>query len=279
MKKKLIFLLIGILLISLVAVGCGSGDTGQEEQGEQQEQQEDLSLEEIKEKGKFVLGLDDSFPPMGFRDEKGEIVGFDIDLAREVAERMGVEVELKPIDWSANILSLNNKDIDVIWNGLTITEQRQKEIEFSDPYLANRQIIVTQAGSDITTKADLAGKIVGVQLGSSAEEALNADTETAETLKEIMKYGNYTEALLDLKAGRVDAVVMDEVVGKYYISKKPGEYAIAEEDFGYEEYGIGFRKGDIAFRDEVNRILDEIIADGTAAEISKKWFGEDIVLK
>ncbi|HHY91582.1 MAG TPA: amino acid ABC transporter substrate-binding protein [Clostridiales bacterium] len=279
MKKKLIFLLIGILLISLVAVGCGSGDTGQEEQGEQQEQQEDLSLEEIKEKGKFVLGLDDSFPPMGFRDEKGEIVGFDIDLAREVAERMGVEVELKPIDWSANILSLNNKDIDVIWNGLTITESRKKEIEFSKPYLANRQIIITQAGSDIKTKADLAGKIVGVQLGSSAEEALNADTETAETLKEIMKYGNYTEALLDLKAGRVDAVVMDEVVGKYYISKKPGEYAIAEEDFGYEEYGIGFRKGDIAFRDEVNRILDEIIADGTAAEISKKWFGEDIVLK
>ena len=161
---------------------------------------------------------------------------------------MGVEVELKPIDWSANILSLNNKDIDVIWNGLTITESRKKEIEFSKPYLANRQIIITQAGSDIKTKADLAGKIVGVQLGSSAEEALNADTETAETLKEIMKYGNYTEALLDLKAGRVDAVVMDEVVGKYYISKKPGEYAIAEEDFGYEEYGIGFRKGDIAFR-------------------------------
>ena len=275
MKKRIAFLLIGMLLVSLIAVGCGSEPVDQD----QDEEEQDLSLEEIKEKGVFVLGLDDSFPPMGFRDDKGEIAGFDIDLAREVAKRLDVEVELKPIDWDGNILSLNNKDIDVIWNGLTITESRQKEIEFSDPYLENRQIIVIQAGSDIATKQDLADKAVGVQLGSSGEEALNAETDVVDTLKDIVKYSNYTEALLDLTAGRVEAVVIDEVVGKYYISKRPDEYAVAEDDFGDEEYGIGFRKGEFAFRDEVNRILDEIVADGTAAKISEKWFGEDIVTK
>jgi polar amino acid transport system substrate-binding protein len=271
MKRKIIFLLIGILIIGLIATGCGSNQT---ETGN-----EDQSLEEIKEKENFILGLDDSFPPMGFRDEKGDIVGFDIDLAQEVAKRLGVKLEVKPIDWDGKVLSLNNKDIDVIWNGLTITEERKQEIEFSDPYLENRQIIIVREDSDIDTKADLAGTAVGVQLGSSGEDALNADEETVKTLKDVTKYSNYTEALLDLKAGRVEAVVIDEVVGRYYIAKRPGEYKVAKDDFGDEEYGIGFRKGDIAFKDAVNKALNEMKEDGTTAKISEKWFGEDIVTK
>ncbi|MCT4621644.1 MAG: amino acid ABC transporter substrate-binding protein [Marinisporobacter sp.] len=281
MKKKMMLLLIGLLMMSMMLAGCGAKETAKADESEQTKvsEEKDSSLEEIKEKGEFVLGLDDSFPPMGFRDEKGDVVGFDIDLAKEVAKRMGVELKIQPIDWDGKVLSLNNKDIDVIWNGLTITEERKKQIGFSKVYIENRQVIVTGADSDIETKKDLATKMVAVQLGSSGEDALNADTETVSAVKEVVKFSNYTEALLDLKAGRVDAVVIDEIVGRYYLSKRPGEYKVAKEDFGREGYGIGFRKDDAAFIDEVDQILDEMKKDGTTAEISKKWFGEDIVAK
>ncbi|WP_132245343.1 amino acid ABC transporter substrate-binding protein [Marinisporobacter balticus] len=282
MKKKMKILFIGMMMITMLLSGCGAKETAIEEDQSLQEIKEtategDQSLQEIKEKGKLVLGLDDSFPPMGFRDEKGEIVGFDIDLAKEVAKRMGVELELKPVEWDGVILSLKNKDIDVIWNGLSITEDRKKEIGFSKVYLENKQVIIVNANSELETKKDLAGEIIAVQLGSSGEAALNADIETVNGAKEVRKFSNYTEALLDLKAERVDAVVIDEVVGRYYISKKPGAYKVAKEDFGKEGYGVGVRKEEVAFIEEVDKILDEMKKDGTATEISEKWFGVAIV--
>jgi len=284
MKKIVLLLTTVILSASMLFTGCSSNEkkpeapAGQNSQATSEAPKES-SLNGIKEKGKFIVGLDDSFPPMGFRDEKGEIVGFDIDLAKEAAKRLGVEVEFKPVDWDGVILSLKNKDIDVIWNGLTITEKRKEQIDFSKVYLENKQIIVVKNGSSIKTKADLKDKVVGLQQGSSSEEALNADAETAKSLKEVKKYQNNTEALLDLKNGGNDAVVVDEVVGRYYISKKPGEYAVLEEDFGRESYGVGIRKEDKEFREALDKVLDEMKADGTADEISKKWFGESIVKK
>jgi len=237
------------------------------------------SLAEIQEKGKMVVGLDDSFPPMGFRDENGEIVGFDIDLAKEAAKRMGVEVEFKAVDWDGVILSLKNGMIDAIWNGLTITPEREESIDFSQPYLENSQSIVVQADSDIETKADLAGKVVGIQLGSSAVSAVESEPKVLDTFKELRKFSNNTEALMDLQTGRVQAVVLDVIVGRYYISQRPGQFKVLEEDFGGEKYGVGIRDGADSFRKALNAALDEMIADGTAAEISEKWFGEDIVLK
>ncbi len=267
MKKKLGLVLAGVMIIAGIFAGCGNNQAAEG----------DNSLKYIQDKGTIVLGLDDSFPPMGFRDESGEIVGFDIDLAKEVAGKLGVKLELQPIDWDAKVLSLNNKDIDLIWNGLTITDERKEKVEFTDPYLANSQIIIVDVDSDIDTKSDLKDKIIGVQLSSSGQDAVTADEDTTASLKELRKYATYPEALLDLKAGRTDAVVIDEVVGRYYISKKPGEYKVATEDFGAEEYGIGFRKGEVELVEEVNKILKEMKEDGTSAEISEKWFGEDIV--
>lgn len=192
---------------------------------------------------------------------------------------MGVKVELKPVQWDGVLLSLNNKDIDVIWNGLTITDKRKQQIAFSKVYLQNKQIIVTNNDSNIKTKKDLAGKKVGLQLGSSSETALNADSATAKSIKEIKKYSNNTEALMDLKTGRIDAVVVDEVVGRYYISKKPGQYKVADEDFGKEDYGVGIRKSDVTFKNELDKTLDAMKADGTADKISQKWFGKNIIAK
>ncbi|GAB2898526.1 amino acid ABC transporter substrate-binding protein [Uliginosibacterium flavum] len=226
---------------------------------------------------KIIIGLDDNFPPMGFRDEKNELVGFDIDLAKEAAKRIGAEVEFKPIDWNAKEAELNGKRVDALWNGLTITEERKANIAFTTPYLENRQIIIVTAKSAIKTKADLAGKVVGIQDGSSAVEAVAKDAATAKSLKELKKFGDNVTALMDLTTGRLDALVVDEVTGRYYTTKKPGEYVVLTENFGTEDYGVGVRKDDTALLAKLQTALDEMKKDGSAAKIATQWFGSNIV--
>lgn len=225
---------------------------------------------------RIVVGLDDHFPPMGFRDEKNELVGFDIDLAREAAKRLGMEVEFKPIDWSAKEAELNGKRIDVLWNGLTITEERRANIGFTAPYLENHQIVIVAANSPIKTKAELAGKIVGVQEGSSAVDAVKKDP-AGKTLKELKQFGDNVTALMDLSAGRLDAIVVDEVVGRYYAAKKPADYVVLADNFGTEEYGVGVRKDDTELLGKLDKAMADMKADGAAAKISEQWFGKNIV--
>jgi polar amino acid transport system substrate-binding protein len=227
---------------------------------------------------KIVIGLDDNFPPMGFRNEKNELVGFDIDLAKEAAKRIGAEVEFKPIDWNAKEAELNGKRVDALWNGLTITEERKANIAFTTPYLENRQVIVVSAKSAIRTKGDLAGKTVGVQDGSSAVEAIGKDVAVSTSLKSLKKFGDNVTALMDLSAGRLDAMVVDEIVGRYYTAKKPGEYLILTDNFGTETYGVGTRKDDKPLLDKIQKALDDMKRDGTAAKISIQWFGYNIVI-
>lgn len=275
LRRRLSFILLFSLFMVLVFAVCGCSS----DEPAQSETETDTSWQDIKEKGYFVVGLDDAFPPMGFREEgTNEIVGFDIDLAKEAAKRMGVEVKFQPVIWDTIIEELNSGNVDVIWNGLTITEERQQKIAFTEPYLENRQIIVVQKDSAINSKKDLAGKNVGRQAGSSAKIAMEKDPETLNSIGEIFEYGSNDEALLDLSTGRLDAVVVDEIVGRYYITKKPDVYRVLDEHFGEELYGVGLRKGDKSFLDELQKTLDEMKADGTAAEISKKWFGEDLVI-
>ena len=181
----------------------------------------DDSLQYILDKGELVLGLDDSFPPMGFSDSKtGEIVGFDIDLAEEVCKRLGVKLKKQPISWDAKEIELSSKNIDVIWNGMSVTDERIENMYLSKPYIANAQVIIVAEDSPIKTKADLAGKKVGLQKGSSALEAVEADTETYNAIMnggEIVQFDENLTAYLDLKAGRIDAFVVDKVVGEYII--------------------------------------------------------------
>lgn len=252
--KKLIAIMMVVLLAGMLVAGCGG-----------------------TEKKKVVVGLDDNFPPMGFRDDKNNIVGFDVDMAKEASKRLGMEVEFKPIDWNSKEAELNGKRVDVLWNGLTITEKRKENISFTNPYMENRQIIVVAANSPLKNKADLAGKVVGTQEGSSSVEAIEKDAATMKSFKELKKYGDNVAALMDLKTGRLDAVVVDEIVGRYYIAKKPGEYNVLTENFGSEEYGVGLRKEDKELLGKLQKALDEMKKDGTSAKISKQWFGEDIV--
>ena len=266
MKIKFNLLMVAILSTAILT-GCSGKAT------------KDNSLNDIKEKKELIVGLDDNFPPMGFRDASGEIVGFDIDMAKEIGKRLGVKVTFKPVEWDGIILSLDNKDIDVIWNGLTITDKRKKQIDFSKVYLQNKQIIIVRSNSTISNKSNLKDKTAGLQLGSSSETALAKDTTLTTSLKEVKKYSNNTEALLDLNAKRIDAVIVDEVVGRYYASKKPGEYKVLDENLGVEDYGIGIRKNDTSFTAELNKLLEEMKNDGTVNTISKKWFGKDIIYK
>lgn len=251
--KRILSVLLMIILAMTLLVGCSGGA-----------------------KKKLVVGLDDNFPPMGFRDEKNVIVGFDIDMATEAAKRMGRDVEFKPIDWSAKEAELTGKRVDLLWNGLTITDKRKEVINFTKPYMENRQIIIVEEKSTIKTKADLAGKVIGLQDGSSSLEALGRDTKTKATIKSVKAYADNVTALMDLKSGRIEAVIVDEVVGRYY-AKKSGQHRILDENFGTEDYGVGVRKEDKELLAALQKAFDEMKKDGTSAKISTKWFGVDIV--
>ena len=278
MKRNLILILLLCFSLTMVLGGCSSANNDAEKTPAPA--QTDTSWQDIQDKGYFVMGLDDAFPPMGFRDEKNEIVGFDIDLAKEVAKRLGVDVKFQTIVWESKLEEINSGNIDVIWNGFSVTPERQKEYLFTKPYIKNRQVIVVTADSPIKTKADLEGKKIGIQAGSSAQDAVMADKATYEVIKDnLLEFDDNVMAMKDLKGGGLDAVVVDIIVGKYYVSKHPGEYKFLEEDFGAEDFAVGLRITDKAFLAEMNKALDDIKADGTASEISNKWFNEDIINK
>lgn len=253
MRLKLLVVMVLVLAIAVLG-GCGG-----------------------KQSEKLVVGLDDNFPPMGFRDENNKIVGFDVEMATEAAKRMGMAVEFKPIDWNSKEAELGSKRVDLLWNGLTITDKRKENILFTKPYMENRQVIIVLKDSPLKTKADLAGKVVGAQDGSSSLDAIARDAVSAAAFKELRKYPDNVAALMDLQTGRLDAVVVDEIVGRYYIAKRPGEYVVLADHFGAEEYGVGLRKDDQELLTKLQAALTAMNEDGTAAEISKKWFGENIV--
>lgn len=265
MKKLLSITIISLMAFTLFAAGAA-------------EKGVDTSLDDVIAKGSFILGLDDSFPPMGFRDESNEIVGFDIDTAREVASRIGVELVTQPIDWNAKEMELATGNIDCIWNGFTVTDERREQMLFSDPYVDNAQVIVVRGDSPVQTIADLEGATVGVQAGSSAQDAINDTSGFVDTIGEVIEFKENLTALMDLEIGGCDAVVMDLLVANDNINRSGSDFRILDETLVKEEYAIGFRLKDVALRDAVQRELNAMAADGTLAEIATKWFGADITV-
>ncbi len=264
--KKILITLVAIVLVSAFFVGCAqSAPTSGDD-----------SLQKIKDKGEIIMGLDDSFPPMGFVDENGELTGFDVELAKAVAKQMGINLKLQPIDWKAKEMELGNGNIDVIWNGYTITDERIEKVLMSPPYMENAQVIVVKADSPIATFADLSGKKIGVQDGSSAQDALSANEALLKSFSEVIDYKDNVTALMDVASGQTDGIAVDLVVAEYYLSKRDGEFKILEEHLAPEEYGIGFRKGEQSFHDEVMKAITELQKSGEAKEISTKWFGRDV---
>ena len=261
MKKLFVLLLSALLILSCAAALA-----------------EDTGLADIQAKGKLVMGFDEAYPPMGFVGEDGTHVGFDIDLAKEVTARLGVELVLQPIDWDSKELELSGGNIDCIWSGLTITEERKEQMLFTMPYLANEQIMVVMADSGIASIADLAGKVLGTQAGSASVDVLEANPELKASLAEIALSDDFVAALMDLKLGGIDVLLIDSVVGNYYIAQQddPSAFAVLPEVLQAEEYGIAVRKGEQTLADAINQQLIAIQEDGTLDTIRAAWFANDV---
>ncbi|MFP4168059.1 MAG: amino acid ABC transporter substrate-binding protein [Desulfonatronovibrionaceae bacterium] len=235
---------------------------------------EDNSWETIKEKGELRIGLDDAFPPMGFRNDKGELIGFDIDAAEKLGDRLGIDIKWQPTAWDGVIHSLNSGKFDCIWNGMTITDERAEKVDFTDPYIMDGQIVVIQMANNIIHKfRDLKDKTIGVQQGSSALEAVE---ELPVEPGKVKEYESNPKALLDLESGRLDAVVIDNVAGRYVIANRPGKFKALSGFITKEPFGVAFRQEDDMLRKKIQEELNEMVADGTMGRISQKWFGEDI---
>lgn len=263
--KKILALGLAAVMTAAFAAGCGNNN-------------QSAGSSSSSGGDKIVVGLDDNFPPMGFKDENNEITGFDVDLAKEASKRLGREVEFKAIDWSSKEAELKSGRVNVLWNGLDITEKRKENMLFSDPYMDNRQIIFVKKGTTgITDEKSLAGKMVGTQSASTAEEYIDGSDFFKKDVKGVKKYSDFVTAFMDLENGRIDAVIGDEIVGRYYMSKHPDTIEAVDVAVGpASQFGIAFAKDNQKLRDEVQKVLNEMKADGTTAKISEKWFGKDI---
>lgn len=265
------------LAAMLLLTACGTADENSSKEettgAAATESKADESYNKIIEAGKLVLGLDATFKPMGYTDENDNIVGFDIDLATEVCNRLGVKLETYGVNWDTKEIDLDAGTIDCIWNGLSINPARKEQMLMSDPYMNNDMVFTVNSDSELKILDDLKGKTIAVQNGSTAQEIL-ADSEIFGDIT-VNELATNVEALNQLDMGMCDAVFLDSVVAQYEINEGK-KIKMMDEGLHKEEYAIGFRKGDQALCDKVEEVLSEMKADGTVEKLSTKWFGSDI---
>lgn len=272
--------LLGILATIMLA-GCSSAkpaeSTSASADASAVESKADKTTTAASEnKTTFTVGFDQDFPPMGFVGDDGEFTGFDLELAAEAAKRMGKEIKYQPISWDAKDMELTSGNIDCIWNGFSI-QGREDKYTWSKPYMKNDQVFVVKSDSSIDSIEDLAGKTVEVQTDSSAEAALKENTELANTFGKLQTVADYNTGFMDLEMGGVDAIAMDSVVANYQITKRGGNgFTVLDTPLSSEEYGIGFKLGNETLKNEVQKALEDMKADGTMKAISEKWFGKDV---
>lgn len=232
------------------------------------------------EKCKLVIGIDDEFAPISFHNEKNELVGFEIDLAKETCERMGVKAEFKPINWSSKREEIYSGEIDMIWNGLDITEERKEYMIFSKPYMEDRQVVLVRNNSDlnITSEYDLEGKIIGTQAGSISDDYFNENNELRNSFSEYNTYDKFGDVIEALKNSEIEICICDELVARYEINIHPNQLKILNAKIGIiYNTGIGFPKDKVELRSKVQEAFDSMVADGTAQKISIKWFNADLI--
>ena len=280
MKKRFVSAaLAAVMALSMTAFGSSNSaaETTAADTEAAESQAEETTAEEAKttDGGTLIVGFDQDFPPMGFVGDDGEYTGFDLELAQEVAKRLGLEYKAQPIAWDSKDMELESGNIDCIWNGFTMTG-REDDYTWTEPYMANQQVFVVANDSDINSQADLAGKIVEVQADSSAEAALKEAPELTATFKELLTTADYNTAFMDLEQGAVDAIAMDVIVAGYQIQQRNADFKILDDSLSEEEYGVGFKKGNTELRDKVQSTLEEMAEDGTLQEVSEKWFSKDV---
>lgn len=279
MKKFLLVLSCLLALGMLAACGADNNKDNNANNNNAGNATEPTGWDYIEYKGEMVIGLDDAFAPMGFRDEQGELVGFDIDLANAVGEYLGINIVFQPIEWTAKDMELSSKRIDCIWNGMSVTPERIEAYSLTKKYLNNKIVIMTMDSElKIASAEDLTGVTLATQGGSSALEAMQANEVWPDIEANVTEYANYDEAILAMQGGRVQAIVVDQVLGEYKNGNMENKMTVCDFDFGDDFYAIGCRKGETDLADKINEAIQALIDNGTAAEISEKWFGTNIVI-
>ncbi|MFZ2353408.1 amino acid ABC transporter substrate-binding protein [Paucilactobacillus nenjiangensis] len=269
---KIWFLLLVLLVPTIFLSGC--------ENVTQRANTED-TWTHIQKRGKVIIGLDDSFVPMGFRQKNGKLVGYDIDLARAVFKQYGIKVDFQPIDWSMKETELRNGTIDLIWNGYTMTPAREGKVLFSRPYQQNQQILVTKTKYNVNNFSDMAGKTLGVQNGSTGTAVLDENPKILKNLiknQEPVLYDTFPEAFIDLNANRIQGILMDKVYAEYYIrhQKDSSSYKTYESSqISSENFAVGMRLGDKTLKNKIDSALGKMQKNGQLKQINEKWFGEN----
>ena len=267
MKKKMVSILTAAFCVSALLAGCGFADTAKTSASSA-----GAASSSADGTTTFTVGFDAEYPPYGYMDdETGDYTGFDLELAEAVCEIYGWKLVKTPINWDAKDTELNSGAIDCIWNGFTMNG-REDQYTFSVPYVDNSQVFVVAEDSGITSKEDLAGKVVGVQKDSSALAALQGDEKAlADTFADLPQYADYNTGFMDLEAGAIDALALDIGVANYQIASRGSGYVVLDEYLSTEQYGIGFKKGNDELKDTVEKTLLEMADDGTFMEIAKKY--------
>lgn len=271
MKKSLTLFMTIMATMLLAACGTGSKTTSD-------------SWEKYKSEKEIKIGFDNTFVPMGFEDEQGKNVGFDIDLAEAVFEKYNIKVTWQPINWELKEEELNNGNIDLIWNGYTMTPERAKKVLFTNPYMKSSQALVTKKSSTITTASDMTNKILGAQSGSSGYSAfLDNPSYLKDTVKDndAILYDTFTQAFIDLENNRIDALLVDDVYANYYLTQngKLNDYTVITTELESGDFAVGARQEDKTLVSKINNAFIELYKNGKYQEISKKWFGEDTATK
>lgn len=297
MKKKVLSLLLATSMVLSMFTGCGAKEeetqTDSSQETETADETEEAAEDEAEEAEEvsdvtdsssvktFTVGFDAEYPPYGYMDDNGEYTGFDLELAQAVCDLEGWKLVKKPINWDSKDMELNSGSIDCIWNGFTMNG-REDDYTFSVPYVDNSQVIVVAENSGISTLADLAGKIVGVQAASAALDLLQSEEEggqkaLADTFGSLNEFADYNTAFTELQAGALDALAIDVGVAKYQLNSRGEGFMILDETLNTEQYAIGFRKGDQELCDIVNADLQKLANDGTVAELAEKYEIADMV--
>lgn len=237
--------------------------------------------DKYQKQGSITIGFDNTFVPMGFEEKNGQYAGFDIDLAQAVSEKLGIKVQFQPIDWDMKETELQNGTIDAIWNGYSATDERREKVAFTIPYMENQQVLVSKKSQNIQSVSDMAGKILGVQAGSSGYLDFEAQPDLLKNIVKDQKanqYQSFTEALIDLQNDRIDALLIDHVYANYYLKKEGllDQYEIFPAGFESESFAVGVRPADKTLLANLNQAFVELYQEGKFQEISQKWFGEDV---
>lgn len=231
-------------------------------------------LDEIKANGTLKVGIEGTYPPFNYQDESGQLTGFEVDFANAVAKQLGVKAEFQPTKWDGILAALESKRLDVVINQVTISEERKRKYDFSAPYtVSGIQALTRKADADsIKSPADLAGKKVGVGLGTNYEQWLNENVPQAD----IRTYDDDPTKFQDLNVGRIDVILVDRLAAFEMVEKTGDRLAVAGDAFSRQESGIALRKGNPRLLAAIDAAIAKLRADGTLKQLSEKWFKTDV---